>query len=88
MGTYLFLTKAKKEVEWLAQAKTFKSSNFRIFKLSCFQTIGAIERNECYRKLLVAKDLIGSVSAKIGLEEGDELKILETVTGKDIVGLK
>lgn len=36
----------------------------------------------------MAKDLISSVSTKIGLEEGDELKILETVTGKDIVGLK
>lgn len=40
------------------------------------------------RKLLVAKELVGTVSAKIGLEEGDSLKVLETFTGKDLVGIK
>lgn len=40
------------------------------------------------RKLLVAKELVGAVSAKIGLEEGDSLKVLETFTGKDLVGIK
>lgn len=36
----------------------------------------------------MAKDLVGAVSAKIGLEEGDSLKIVETFTGKDLVGIK
>lgn len=40
------------------------------------------------RKLLVAKELVAAVSAKIGLEEGDSLKVLETFTGKDLVGIK
>ncbi|CAN0210357.1 unnamed protein product, partial [Hapterophycus canaliculatus] len=40
------------------------------------------------RKLLVATDLVGAVSSKIGLEEGDALKVLETFKGKDLVGVK
>ena len=40
------------------------------------------------RKLLVAKELVGTVGGKIGLEEGDSLKVLETFTGKDLVGIK
>lgn len=40
------------------------------------------------RKLLVATDLVGAVSAKIGLEEGDTLKVVETFKGKDLVGIK
>lgn len=40
------------------------------------------------RKLLVATDLVGAVSAKIGLEEGDLLKVVETFKGKDLVGIK
>eukprot|EP00752_Nemacystus_decipiens_P006878 g6179.t1 len=40
------------------------------------------------RKLLVATDLVAAVSAKIGLEEGDSLKVVETFKGKDLVGIK
>lgn len=40
------------------------------------------------RKLLVATDLVAAVSAKIGLQEGDLLKVVETFKGKDLVGIK
>lgn len=40
------------------------------------------------RKLLVATELVAAVSAKIGLEEGDLLKVVETFKGKDLVGIK
>lgn len=40
------------------------------------------------RKLLVATDLVAAVSAKMGLEEGDLLKVVETFKGKDLVGIK
>ncbi len=40
------------------------------------------------RKLLVATDLVAAVSAKMGLEEGDSLKVVETFKGKDLVGIK
>lgn len=36
----------------------------------------------------MAKELVGTVSTKLGLEEGDSLKVLETFTGKDLVGIK
>eukprot|EP00903_Cladosiphon_okamuranus_P011908 g11184.t1 len=40
------------------------------------------------RKLLVATDLVAAVSAKMGLEEGDLLKVVETFKGKDLIGIK
>ena len=36
----------------------------------------------------MAKELVGAVSAKLGLEEGDSLAVLETFAGKDLVGIK
>lgn len=36
----------------------------------------------------MATDLVAAVSAKIGLEEGDLLKVVETFTGKDLIGIK
>lgn len=36
----------------------------------------------------MATDLVAAVSAKIGLEEGDSLKVVKTFKGKDLIGTK
>lgn len=36
----------------------------------------------------MAKDLVGTVGAKLGLEKGDSPKVLATFTGKELAGAK
>lgn len=37
---------------------------------------------------MMAKELVGTVSAKLGFEEGDAFKVVQTLSGKDLVGIK
>ena len=40
------------------------------------------------RKLLIAKELVDTVSTKLGVEEGDAFRVVQTLSGKDLVGIK
>eukprot|EP00980_Cylindrotheca_fusiformis_P008259 scaffold1736_cov127-Cylindrotheca_fusiformis.AAC.73 len=48
----------------------------------------SVVEHEKTGKIIVATDLMGSLAAKLGLEEGTSFDVLCTVTGADLVGTK